>query len=98
MRAGGTAGGSNRRNSLPALHRVTDFHQQPLVVRIARHQSVAMINLDNLAVTKSIARPGHHTFSYGDDLRAFRCGEINALMNCGVTVERVRARAEVRRN
>ena len=46
---GDTAGGSDEPNLLAALHRVADRHVLPAHMEVARHQAVAMVDVDDVA-------------------------------------------------
>src|ERR1044071_8393976 len=98
MRARGTAGGADLRDGLALLDGVAELHEQALVVRIARHVAVAVVDLDAPAVTETLPRVRHDPRGDRDHFGAGRSGEIEAAMESAAAGERIGAMTEVRRD
>src|SRR5262245_42150034 len=96
VRAGGAARGADQGDRLTLLNRVADGDQHALIVRIARHVPVAVIDLDALAVAEALLRIRHDARGHGDDLRPRGTREIQTAMERAATGERVGAMPEVR--
>ncbi len=84
---------ANLGDDLAKLDAIADMHQVLLIMCVARHIAVAVIDLDDMAVALTIARPDHHTA--GDSLDVAACFgiEIQAHVMLGFTVERTSTRS-----
>ncbi|CAM4076839.1 hypothetical protein BOBR111200_24530 [Bordetella bronchialis] len=80
VRPRGHAGGAHAGNQLSALDQVAGLHQQFGGVRIARYQSVAMVDVDAFAVAGLGTGGQDHAAGGGKDGRAAGRGEVQAVV------------------
>ena len=74
------AGRAHQRDGLALRHLVTDSYEVDLIVAIARYVAVAMLDLDQVAVTITITRPGYDAIAHSNDFRSMLAGKIDAFM------------------
>src|ERR1700729_1044570 len=81
MRAGRAAARAHESDRLAAGDGIPDGDERAFVVGVARGETVAVADLDQLAVAGAHARPGHDPGCDGDDFIAQVPCEIDALVN-----------------
>src|SRR6185436_15080850 len=96
MGSGRASRRAHQRDDLSARDAVADGDEILRVVAVARRQTVAMIDLDEVAIALAAARPRHDTVRDRLDGGTERPREIDALMVCEVTREGIAATPEVR--
>src|SRR5688572_11834956 len=96
VRAGGAAGGADLADLPAPLHQVALAHHDLRGVRVARHEVVAVIDVDHVAVLGMEAGENHYAAGGGDDRRAVFGDEVDAFVHRPLPVERVDAPAEAR--
>src|SRR5215469_7336661 len=80
---GGEAGGTDEGDLLAALHALTAHHEDLRAVRIPRHQTIAMIDGDEVPVAILPLHFRHRARGRCLDLGAHRRGDIDTLMRAG---------------
>src|SRR5213592_95183 len=94
VRTGRAAGVAREGDAAAALQDVAFLHEQLGQVRIPRHQIVAVIDVDDIAVLRVEARKLHHARRGVDDGRAGVGEEVDALVHRPLPVERIDPLAE----
>src|SRR5690606_6292655 len=85
-------------DDLPAADDIACRHQILLVVGIAGDAMIAVVDVDDLAVTLPEARPDHQAGGDGGDRRAFTTSEIHAVVWRSPSGEGVDAHSKMRGN
>src|ERR1700686_4478447 len=67
-------------------------------MRVARHVAIAVVELDQVAVTLAWPRPSDDTRGHRKHISPGIAREIHALVKSVLAVERIHALAKVRRN
>src|SRR3989454_804587 len=94
VRTGRAAGIAREGDAAAALQDVAFLPEQLGQVRIPRHQIVAVIDVDDIAVLRVEARKLHHARRGVDDGRAGVGEEVDALVHRPLPVERIDPLAE----
>src|SRR2546423_5875283 len=96
MRAGGAARGADAADDLANANGLPDFDIDGREVRVARRKTVAVIDLDHLAVTAVPAR--HRDGASRCSAGGLACvgTDVEARVHRGRAEERVRAHSEAR--
>src|SRR5690606_13718944 len=98
VRPGGPPRRAEPCNGLTASHDVPHLDEIVRVVRVARHEPIAVIDLDHLAVAGPRTGPRHDAGRDGDDRRPRSPSEVDASMHHRPPRERIDARTEPRRH
>src|SRR5690242_18199940 len=98
VRAGGAAGGTGVGNDVTHPYALARVGNQLAVVRVARHVTVAVVDLDDVAIAAADAGEGDHAFGHRMHRRAQRGGDVDAGMPRGVAAERVGTTTEIGRD
>ena len=80
MRAGRPPGGADRRDPLPAHDEVAFLDAELRRMRVARHQAVAVVDLDHFTILGVLTREDDLAAGRGDDRRADVGREVDALV------------------
>src|SRR3989442_13180625 len=91
---GRAAGIAREGDTAAALQDLAFLHEQLGKVRVPRHQVVAVIDVDDIAVLRVEAGELHHARCRGDDRRAGIGEEVDAFVQRPLPGERVDALAE----
>src|SRR5688572_21798506 len=89
MRPGGAAGRAHLAQLAAALHHFALFHEQLLLVRVARDQIVAMVDVHHVAVLRVNAGENHDAVGCGHDGRAPVGQKIDAFVHGPLPGERI---------
>ena len=89
---------ANFRDHIADMDAGANFHRIPRIVGIARHVAIAVVDLDNIAITAANAGIGDHAFRDRMYIRAQRHVEIDAQVRCAFARERISANAIAGRN
>src|SRR5690606_6772107 len=95
---GRAPGVAEPRDDLAALHGVADGDEIRRVVRVAGHVAVAVIDLDELAVTLTRPGPDHDARADRQLLAALAAGKVDPLVERAAAGERIGPLAEARRD
>src|SRR5690606_23256560 len=95
---GRAPGVAEPRDDLAALHGVADGDEIRRVVRVAGHVAVAVIDLDELAVTLTRPGPDHDARADRQHLAALAAGKVDPLVERAAAGERIGPLAEARRD
>ncbi len=98
VRPGRAPRGTHQGHRLAALHRLAHSDERALVVCVAGHVAITVIDLNQVAVADPLSGPGHDTRRDGHDVRARRACEVHTLVVGLVAAERVFPLAEIRGN
>ena len=81
MRARREASAAHVGNNLAAAYMLTDANDDLHRMAVARHDAIAMVNVDHVAIAAGIpAGRNDRTIGRGDDWRTHVVGNINARM------------------
>ena len=80
MRPGSATRRSEQGDGLVLLDHLADRHQVGAIVRIAGDITVAMADLDQVAIAPALARPGHHARRHCTDRLAGSAGEVETIV------------------
>lgn len=93
--ARGTAAAAHLGDDLATFHRLPHLDQIFLAVAIAGREAIAVIDFNQIAITRTLARPRHHTGCHSDDVRAQLAGKIHAFVPRRASRERVGAFSKI---
>ena len=96
VRAGGAAGGADFADLLATLHQIALAHHDLRGMGVARHEVVAVIDVDHVAVLGMKAGENDYAAGGSDDRRAVVGDEVDAFVHRPLAVERIDAPAEAR--
>ena len=96
MRSGRETGRSDVGDLLATLHTLPAHHDDLGAVRVPRHQAVAVIDREHVAVAFDPRHLRHDAGRRRVDLHAHRCGEVDALVRTREVEDRMHALARER--
>ena len=97
VRAGGIAGGADQTDALTGCDRIAVRHIDPAQVAVQGAHAVGVAHLDEVAIALGvIARADDFALGGGEDGRAFRRGDIHALVRARLGFDGQFAQAERR--
>ena len=89
VRACGSATAAHQTNDITFADDIASFNFELGVMTIKCFVATAMIDLNHIAVSETLARPSHNTPSDGNDISAFLTSEVHASMPSFFTMKRV---------
>src|SRR5690606_19427721 len=96
VRSCGAAGVTHQRDGLAFLHFVADSYEVFGIVRVAGCVAIAVVDLDEFAISVTLGRPGNYAVSDGENFGARLACEVDAPVIGRLAGKWVRAFAEVR--
>src|SRR5690606_41480053 len=95
VRSCGAAGVTHQRDGLAFLHFVADSYEGFGIVRVAGCVAIAVVDLDEFAISVTLGRPGNYAVSDGENFGARLACEVDAPVIGRLAGKWVRAFAEV---